>query len=404
MSDTLVASPSPFRDLERQTPDALLALIGAFREDRRPDKLDLGVGIYRDQDGQTPVMAAVKAAEEMLWRTQPTKAYLGAEGDIGYTALLAELALGTTLARSDRLVGVQTPGGTGGLRLGAELLARARPGATVWISDPTWPNHGPIFAEAGLRLRTHRFYRPSAGRIDVAGMLADLGQARPGDVILLHGSCHNPTGAVLAPGDWIEIADLCARGGLIPFVDLAYQGLGGGLMEDAAATRLLLSRLPDALVAYSCDKNFGLYRDRVGTLWLQAGSRDRAEIAYSNLLALARGLWSMPPDHGAAIVRTVLETPDLRRAWNAELERMRLRIEALRSALAAGHPALAPLAAQRGMFALLPLTPAQVAALREERGIYMAGNGRINLCGLTLQTVPAFLDGLAAHLPEFLGD
>ncbi|MBB4857977.1 aromatic-amino-acid transaminase [Novosphingobium chloroacetimidivorans] len=392
-----------WRNLEPQAPDALLAIIRHYREDSRPGKIDLGVGIYRDEQGRTPVMAAAKAAEGLLWQTQPTKAYLGAEGDVVYTALLAQLALGESLARSDRLVGVQTPGGTGALRLGAELLARASPGATVWTSEPTWPNHGPIFTQAGLRMRTHRYYRAGDREVDVHGMLADLAHARPGDVILLQASCHNPTGATLGPADWRQIAGLCERKGLTPFLDLAYQGLGDGLEEDAAATRLLLNELPDALVAYSCDKNFGLYRDRVGALWVQSESSERSDAVYSNMLALARSLWSMPPDHGAAVVRTVLEADDLRAKWSAELDTMRGRINALREALGASHPALAPLARQRGMFALLPLAPAQIAALRAERGVYMAGNGRINLCGLTLATVPDLLDALRHYLPEDLG-
>lgn len=404
MSDTLSAVASAFRSLDRQPPDALLAIIRDFRQDGRADKLDLGVGIYRDVHGLTPVMEAVKAAEAQLWQTQPTKAYLGADGDTEYMAHLARLALGATLAGSRRLTGIQTPGGTGALRLGAELLVRVNPKATVWMSDPTWPNHGPIFAEVGLGVRSHRFYRPGTGKIDVDGMLLDLAQARPGDILLLHGSCHNPTGATLAATNWPEIAELCARTGLVPFVDLAYQGLGDGLEEDAAATRTVLNRLPDALVAYSCDKNFGLYRERVGALWLQAGTLERTEVARSNLLALARSLWSMPPDHGAAIVRTILETADLRALWAAELDGMRERINGLRRALAAGHPALAPLASQRGMFALLPLSPGQVATLREEGGVYMAGNGRINLCGLTTETVPQLLSALRPHLPESLGD
>lgn len=385
--------------LEPQAPDALLGLIGLFRADTRPGKIDLGVGIYRDQAGATPVMRAVKVAEAKLLAEQTTKAYLGPEGDALYTDLLARIVFGDDLAASDRLTGVQTPGGTGALRLGAELVRRAQPDATIWIGHPTWPNHAPIFGEAGLVVRTHRFFDPRTGSIDFDGMMADLAAARAGDVLLLHGCCHNPTGASFSDAQWDEIVQLCATRGLLPFIDLAYQGLGDGLEQDAHATRLLLERLPNALVAYSCDKNFGLYRDRVGALWGLGENAAVTNLIHGNMLSLARSLWSMPPDHGAAIVRTILQSPDLRADWIAELDYMRTRINALRSGLATAHPALAPIAHQRGMFAMLPISPAAVIALREAHGIYMAGNGRINIAGLRLDTIPTFIAGLSPHLP-----
>jgi aromatic-amino-acid transaminase len=393
------ATTSLFAGLESQAPDALLGLIGLFRADPRADKIDLGVGIYRDEAGATPVMRAVKAAETRLLAEQMTKAYLGPEGDALYTDLLARIVFGDGLVASDRLTGIQTPGGTGALRLGAELLRRARPDATVWIGHPTWPNHTPIFGEAGLAVRTHRFFESRTGGIDFDGMMADLAAARTGDVLLLHGCCHNPTGASFTGAQWDEIARLCATRGMLPFIDLAYQGLGDGLEQDADAMRRLLERLPDALVAYSCDKNFGLYRDRLGALWGLGESASVTNLIHGNMLSLARSLWSMPPDHGAAIVRIILQSPDLRADWIAELEQMRARINALRSSLAAAHPALTPIARQRGMFAMLPITPAAVIALRETHGIYMAGNGRINIAGLRLDTIPTFIAGLTPHLP-----
>lgn len=390
---------SLFADLEPQAPDALLGLIGLFRADPRAAKIDLGVGIYRDEAGATPVMRAVKAAETTLLTEQMTKAYLGPEGDALYTDLLARVVFGDSLATSDRLTGIQTPGGTGALRLGAELVRRARPDATIWIGHPTWPNHAPIFGEANLAVRTHRFFDPQTGGADFDGMMADLAAAQAGDVLLLHGCCHNPTGASFTAAQWDEIAELCSARDLLPFIDLAYQGLGDGLEQDAKATRRLLERLPEALVAYSCDKNFGLYRDRVGALWGLGESAAVARLMHSNMLSLARSLWSMPPDHGAAIVRIILQSPALRADWIAELEQMRTRINALRSSLAAAHPALAPIARQRGMFAMLPIAPAAVIALREAHGIYMAGNSRINLAGLRLDTIPTFIAGLSPHLP-----
>ncbi|SEJ15320.1 aromatic-amino-acid transaminase [Sphingobium sp. AP50] len=387
-----------FDALRPQAPDALLGLITAFRADPRPDKIDLGVGVFRDDHGATPVMRAVKAAEARLVADQQSKAYLGAEGDARYTELLAELLLGADAADEEHLAGVQTPGGTGALRLGAELIARARPDARVWIGTPTWPNHMPIFRAAGLAIQPHAFYHRDTGGIDFDAMMADLSDAMPGDIVLLHGCCHNPTGAGFGADQWRDIAALCERRGLIPFIDLAYQGLGDGLDDDAAATRTMLARLPEALIAYSCDKNFGLYRDRVGALWVQSRSGAGAAIAKGNMLAIARGLWSMPPDHGAAVVRVILDNPDLRADWMAELDAMRIRLNGLRMALSACHPRLAPIANQRGMFALLPLSSDQVIAAREQHGIYMAPDGRINIAGLTIDTITAFARGIVPYL------
>ncbi|WP_420145951.1 aromatic amino acid transaminase [Sphingobium sp.] len=387
-----------FDDLVARPADALLGIIAAHRADPRPDKIDLGVGVFRDDDGRTPVMHAVKAAERQLVETQATKAYLGAEGDQDYTDALAIVALGHRIAASHRLTGVQTPGGTGALRLGAELIERANRQATVWIGWPTWPNHAPLFRSAGLKVAEHRFYDPTDGSIDMDGLMADLADARPGDVLLLHGCCHNPTGANFTPDQWRAIAQLCQTRGLIPFIDLAYQGLGDGLEADAAATRTLMDSVPNALLAYSCDKNFGLYRDRVGALWLHADTAETAALARSNMLSIARSLWSMPPDWGAAIVRTILASPSLTADWQAELDVMRMRINALRTALANAHPALAPIGQQRGMFALLPIDAQAVRRLREDHGVYMAGNGRISIAGLTMGNIAPFANALKPYL------
>lgn len=397
-----ISTSLPFDTLAAQPADALLSLIALYRADDRPQKIDLGVGVFRNDAGDTPVMRAVKAAEAVLLETQVTKSYLGAEGDTAYTALLAEIVFGDRTA-GERLNGVQTPGGTGALRLGAELLARAGREAQVWIGTPTWPNHAPIFAEAGLSTRSHRFQDAASGHIDFDAMLDDLAAARAGDILLLHGCCHNPTGSAFTSEQWRAVADLCAARGLIPFIDLAYQGLGDGLDEDAAATRMIFEALPTALVAYSCDKNFGLYRERVGALWVLSATNTIADRVRTNMLSLARSLWSMPPDHGAAIVRTILESDALRADWRDELDAMRARLNGLRAALAATHPRLAAIADQRGMFAMLPLTPEAVAALREEHGIYMAGNGRINIAGLRADTVPVFAQALRPHLEALNG-
>ncbi|OQW74549.1 MAG: aromatic amino acid aminotransferase [Proteobacteria bacterium ST_bin13] len=383
--------------LAAQLADALLGLIALCRADTRPDKIDLGVGVFRDDAGHTPVMRAVKSAEARLLETQTSKSYMGAEGDAIYTALLALVVLGDGAA-DECLTGVQTPGGTGALRLGAELIARAHPEARVWIGAPTWPNHAPIFAEAGLAARHHRFYDPVAARIDFDAMLDDLRAAQAGDVLLLHGCCHNPTGASLTGEQWRVVADLCVRRGLIAFIDLAYQGLGDGLIDDAAAAKMVFAEVPTAILAYSCDKNFGLYRERVGALWVRSANRAVTDLVRANMLSLARSLWSMPPDHGAAVVRTILENPSLHAEWEAELFAMRERIHGLRRALADVHPRLRAIAEQRGMFAMLPLAPEAVAALRERNGIYMAGNGRINIAGLKAETLALFARALVPHL------
>ena len=387
-----------FGALERQPADLLLGLIDLYRQDPRPTKMDLGVGVYRDDAGGTPVMRSIKAAERRLAQTQPTKAYLGPEGDVRFVELLAPIVFGDALAQSPTLTGVQTPGGTGALRLAAELIARGVDDPTVWIGTPTWPNHAPIFREAGLAVRSHPFFDAASGTIDFAAMMLALQDAASGDVVLLHGCCHNPTGADLSSEQWHSLLAMLADRQLIPLVDLAYQGLGQGLNADACATRALLEGMPEALVAYSCDKNFGLYRERVGALWVKAASPDAIVAVRDNMLVLARSLWSMPPDHGAAVVRVVLDDPVLAADWKAELENMRLRIAGLRAALAQADARLAPLADQHGMFAMLPLTREAVLDLRASHGIYMADSGRINIAGLCRETVAPFVAAIAPHL------
>lgn len=387
-----------FAALDRQPADALLGLIGLYRADPRPTKIDLGVGVYRNDAGETPVLRAIKAAERQLAASQPTKAYLGAEGDARFVDLLAPIVFGDTLAAAPRLTGVQTPGGTGALRLAAELIARGSRNITVWIGTPTWPNHAPIFREAGLSVASHPFFDAASGTIDFTAMTDALQQAAPGDVVLLHGCCHNPTGAELTADQWQALTALLVERQLIPLIDLAYQGLGRGLDEDAAATRAIMAAVPEAIIAYSCDKNFGLYRDRVGALWVQAASSDGVAAIRDNILVLARSLWSMPPDHGAAAVRTILEDAARTADWKAELEEMRQRIAGLRVALGQADARLAPLATQGGMFAMLPLPRAAVLALRESHGIYMADSGRINIAGLRADTVAPFVAAIAPHL------
>jgi len=379
-----------FDRLEEQKSDSLLALIGLCNADPRPDKIDVGVGVYRDAAGTTPILRAVKKAERILLETQDTKAYLGSQGDARFTALIRPIVFGEAGAADVRITGVQTPGGCGALRLGAELIRSANPDARIFVGQPTWPNHGPLIECAGIEMVKHPYYDPAGHLILFDAMMDALKGARPGDLVLLHGCCHNPTGADLGLDQWRAVSDVVAERGLIPFVDFAYQGLGNGLEPDAAGTRLVVEAAEQALVAQSCDKNFGVYRERTGNLFVKGSSARNAEVIEGNLMTLARTMWSMPPDHGAAAARIILDDAELRADWNAELKEMCARIRTLRARLAAFDPRLAYIDAQNGMFSMLPLTPDEVLELREEKGIYMASSGRINVVGLSDGNVDRF--------------
>jgi aromatic-amino-acid transaminase len=387
--------------LQSQPADPLLALIGQFRADPRPFKIDLGVGVFRDEHGRTPVFSAVKRAEALLLEAQETKAYLGPEGDQRFVELLRPLVFGRALADEDRLVGVQTPGGTGALRLGAELIARANPEGVVWVGLPSWPNHDPILKAARLKVSTYTYFGAAAQSVRFVEMMDALSRAEAGDVVLLQGCCHNPTGADLTLEQWNTVADVVVSRGLVPFVDLAYQGLGRGLAEDALGPRLLLERVPEALVAVSASKNFGLYRERTGALFVLGRSAAQAQVAFTNMLSLARANYSMPPDHGAAVVRTILEAPALTEDWQAELASMRERIASVRGRLAATARQQGielAVAEQQGMFSLLPLPAERIRELKEAAAVYMAGSGRINIAGLKDADIALFAQALAqAH-------
>lgn len=368
------------------------------RADLRKDKIDLGIGTYRDNDGLVPVMTVVKEAERRLQETQTTKAYLGVGGDAGFCDLLREeIFPDLASARDGRLACIQAPGGTGALRLGMDLIGRARPGCAVLVGTPTWPNHPSLLDEAGLQAIGYRHYDRATGETDFAAMCDAVSGARPRDMLLLHGCCHNPTGAGLNSDQWATLTGLLERTGVVPLVDLAYAGMADGIDADVAGVRLMLERLPEALVALSCSKNFALYRERTGMLIVQAANADRAAAARMNAEVLARLLWSNPPAHGAAIVSTVLGDPELRTAWRAELEQMRRRVRELRERLAASRSGidLGHLAGQQGLFAILPLDAAKIRSLRSEQGIYIDASGRINIAGLNDGNTDRFLDALA---------
>lgn len=385
--------------LKTEPPDPILSLIDMLRADKRPDKIDLGVGVYVDESGATPVMEAVKKAERKLHGWQTSKAYVASVGDVGFTALVRDLVFGPALSQAlgGRMTGFQVAGGMAALRLGGEVLRRAGC-ESVWMGEPTWAIHAPVIGASGLAVRWHDYFDPLAQRVQFDAMMSALGAAKSGDAILLHASCHNPSGADLDQAQWRALAELVHARGLIPFIDLAYQGLGDGLEDDVAGLRLMVESAPEAVIAVSESKTFGLYRERTGALFLLAKDAQMAGAALSNALVAARVAYSMPPDHGAAVVRTVLEDEGLKRSWLRELETMRKRIKSLRTLLAdraaAAGLSLESVRAQRGMFSMLPLTPAQVMALRTQHGVYMPDNGRINIAGVSPARVDALVDRL----------
>ncbi len=385
-------------NLQQQPADALLALIKLHDADPRPTRIDLGVGVYRTGQGATPVFGAIKAAERKLVETQESKAYLGPEGDMGFVEALMPYVFGKAdPGMGGRIEGMQTPGGTGSLRLALAMVRKAGI-ARAWMGTPSWPNHAQICADLGLELKTFN-HAAADGTADMDGLRGAIAAASEGDAILLHGCCHNPTGIDYAPAQWDEIAGLIAGKKLLPVLDLAYQGLGAGMEEDAYGVRRVLAASPEALVAYSCDKNFGLYRDRVGALYVMMAEPGQLPAAMSNGHALARANWSQPPDHGAAAVRLVLEDPALVAMWLDELDTMRTRIHQMRVRLAeagrTGGVDLSPIGGQNGLFSIIPFTPEQVAAMREKHGVYFAGSGRINVAGLTGTNIDTFIAAVA---------
>lgn len=381
-------------DLPPVESDSLLALIALAEADPRPEKIDVGVGVYRDGAGRTPILQVIKEAERRLVETQVSKSYLGSAGDKRFAELLRPILLGEH-AHDDRIVGVQTPGGTGAVRLGMELIATANPNARVFVGTPTWPNHPPMIRASGLEMVEYSYYERAQSIVRFDAMMEALSTGRPGDVALLHGCCHNPTGADLDHDQWAKVTQLIVERGLIPFVDIAYQGFGRGLNEDAHGLRGILAACDEVVIAQSCDKNFSVYRDRVGSLFLKTGSRQASETAMAHVFQSAREMWSMPPDHGAAAVHIILEDEQLRVQWHVELAAMRDRINSVRQRIAAAHPRLAFIGGQYGMFSMLPISREQVLGLRENYGIYMADSGRFNVVGMSDEQIDRFIEAVA---------
>lgn len=385
-------------DLKQQPADALLALIKLHNNDPRADKIDLGVGVYKTADGDTPVFGAIKAAEAKLVAEQGSKAYLGPEGDMGFVEKLMPYIFGSANPTMDgRIEGMQTPGGTGSLRLALAMVKRAGYSRVI-VGKPSWPNHNQICADLGLDVLEFN-HAAADGSTDMAALRAALASAQAGDAILLHGCCHNPTGIDYTNAEWDEIAGLVLDSKVLPILDLAYQGLGHGMEEDAYGLRRVLAAVPEALICYSCDKNFGLYRDRVGALYAMVADVADLTAVMSNGHSLARANWSQPPDHGAAAVRLILEDEALTAQWLGELDQMRDRMRQVRARLAAagktGGVDLTAVGDQNGLFSIIPFTPEQVQEMRSKHGIYFAGSGRINVAGLTMGNIDQFIAAVA---------
>ncbi|HEY9037889.1 MAG TPA: amino acid aminotransferase [Roseovarius sp.] len=389
-----------FHLLAAQTPDPILQLITQMASDSRPNKIDLGVGVYKDAAGTTPIMRSIKEAERRWWQAETSKTYVALAGDPAFLETMRHLVLGEGFA-AENVAAIATPGGTGAVRQGFELLRMARPGARVFVPDPTWANHLSILAHLGIETVPFRYYDPATHSVDIDGMLDDLAQLQAGDVVLLHGCCHNPTGADPEMDGWRALIDVMnARGG-VPMIDLAYQGFGDGLEADAAATRAIAQSCPVVLIAASCSKNFGIYRERTGILLAvmqDSGMRAQAQGALTHL---NRQNYSFPPDHGARLVTMVLTDAALRADWQAELDAMRSRMTSLRALLAqaleeaTGSDRFAYLTRHRGMFSRLAVTPGQVDRLRDDHAVYMAPDGRINVAGLHADTAVPLAGALA---------
>ena len=382
-----------FEQLKEPSADKILMLMQLYREDPREQKIDLGVGVYKNPEGVTPIMRAIKAAEQKWWGEETTKAYTGLAGDPAFSDAMIGLVLGDAVPR-ENVAAVATPGGTGAVRQAFELVKMANPKARVHVSNPTWPNHLSILKHLGIEAVPYRYFDETTCGVDFAGMMEDLEKVEEGDVVLLHGCCHNPTGANLNLTEFKAVIELMIAKGALPMIDIAYQGFGDGLDVDALATREVASACPETLIAASCSKNFGIYRERTGLLMAISQDSSKQKVAQGNLAYLNRQNYSFPPDHGARLVTLVLNDDKLRTDWQSELEDVRLNMLSLREQLASEMQRLTKsdrygfIAQHRGMFSRLGLSTEIVEALRKDHGIYMVGDSRINIAGLNKETVP----------------
>ena len=382
-----------FNSLQQQPADKILALMQVYKEDPRENKIDLGVGVYKDASGQTPIMQSIKQAEHMLWETQDTKSYVGLTGTPEFSQTMIDLVLGNKFDKN-LTASAATPGGTGAVRQAFELGKMANPNLRVFVSDPTWPNHLSILKYLGIPVEPYRYFDAKTRAVDFSSMMTDLENAKEGDLILLHGCCHNPTGANLKAPEWEAVIELLLKSGATPMIDIAYQGFGDGLEEDASGVRKLVSSVPETIIAASCSKNFGIYRERTGLLIVVSHDKDARDLNQSTLAFLNRQNFSFPPDHGARLVTMVLSDEELKRSWMEELEAVRTSMLSLRTQLAteleklSGSNRFGFLADHRGMFSRLGASPEQVNELRENHAVYMVGDSRLNIAGLNSKTVP----------------
>ncbi len=395
-----------FQSLPRLPADPILGLMASYRADTNPKKIDLGIGVYKDANGNTPVMAAVKEAENRILNSQITKSYVGPTGDANYNETVAKLVFGEKLNSTlgKRRLTVQSPGGCGGLRLAAEFIKKASPEATIWVSDPTWANHVPLLGSAGLNIESYPYYDYLTHSIRFEEMMKCLGNVGQGNVVLLHGCCHNPCGADLDSGQWGQIKDLALKNGFTVFIDFAYQGLGDGLDEDAYGVRLLAEALPELIVVSSCSKNFGLYRERTGAISIVCDNESTASIVSTQIAASARANYSMPPDHGAAVVQLILNDSELKDTWNEELREMRNRINGLRAMLADNLRKAGVerdfdfIQREKGMFSFLGVDVPQVTSLVQNYSIYLVNSSRINVAGINDENIGYLVESLGTVL------
>ena len=382
-----------FNSLQQQPADKILALMQVYKEDPRENKIDLGVGVYKDASGQTPIMQSIKRAEHLLWETQDTKSYVGLTGTPEFSETMIDLVLGDKFDKN-LTASAATPGGTGAVRQAFELGKMANPNLRVFVSDPTWPNHLSILKYLGIPVEPYRYFDAKTRAVDFSSMMTDLENAKEGDLILLHGCCHNPTGANLKAPEWDAVIELLLKSGATPMIDIAYQGFGDGLEEDASGVRKLVNSVPETIIAASCSKNFGIYRERTGLLIVVSHDKDARDLNQSTLAFLNRQNFSFPPDHGARLVTMVLSDEELKRSWMEELEAVRTSMLSLRTQLAteleklSGSNRFGFLADHRGMFSRLGASPEQVNELRENHAVYMVGDSRLNIAGLNSKTVP----------------
>jgi len=384
-----------FEHLPQLPDDPILGLMVAFHQDSNPNKIDLGVGVYKTELGNTPVLESVKQAERDILELEQTKLYIGPAGAPEFTCAIQSLLLGDNhpALTENRVATLQTPGGSGALRVAAELAKKGTPNATIWVSDPTWGNHIPLLSDTGLQIKTYPYYDVASHGVNFDGMMETLNQAKTGDLVLLHGCCHNPSGADLSQQQWQAVTQLANEKGFTPFIDIAYQGFGEGIEEDAYGVRLMAEQLPELLIASSCSKNFGIYRERVGSVLVVSKNAAQAQACASQLARIVRGIYSMPPSHGAAVVTRILQNDTLRQQWLGELDTMRKRIFQLRGQLLEQLNAKGAsndfsfITQQSGMFSFLDISPEQVQRLRDEFSIYMTSDSRINVAGVNSHNI-----------------